>query len=280
MMQFPVELLEYKQWVLWRNAAVDGRMTKLPISPWSGKPAACDKPQTWSTYNHVRYALRRFPCNGGGFVFTEQDPFCGIDLDGCRNANGLILPEAWSAISRLDSYAELSPSGGGVHILVKAKLPGRGRRAGGIEIYDSARYFTVTGQHIEGTPLSIQERQSELDDLLEELFSFPTKPRTVRPPVVTSRSDEELIESAKRARNGERFKRLWNGDISEYGNDHSRADAALCCILAFWTGGNAQRIDRLFRLSSLVREKWDRPTGGETYAALTVRAAIDWFEAS
>jgi primase-polymerase (primpol)-like protein len=94
MMQIPAELLEYKQWVLWRKATVDGRMTKLPISPWSGKLAACDKPQTWSTYNHVRYALRRFRCNGVGFVFTEEDPFCGIDLDGCRTANGLIMPEA------------------------------------------------------------------------------------------------------------------------------------------------------------------------------------------
>jgi primase-polymerase (primpol)-like protein len=46
-MHLPAELFEYKQWVLWRKAEVNGRITKVPISPWSGKAAACDKPQTW-----------------------------------------------------------------------------------------------------------------------------------------------------------------------------------------------------------------------------------------
>ena len=84
MMRVPVELLEYKQWVLWRKAEVNGRVSKIPISPWSGKAAACDKAQTWSTYRHVQYAMRRFPCHGIGFIFTNADPFCGIDLDKCR----------------------------------------------------------------------------------------------------------------------------------------------------------------------------------------------------
>src|SRR5258708_7649858 len=98
MTQLPAELLEYKQWVLWRRAEVDGRKTKLPISPWSGKLASCNKPQTWSTYRHVRYALRRFRCDGVGFVFTEDDPFCGIDLDSCRSVNGVVAPEALRVI--------------------------------------------------------------------------------------------------------------------------------------------------------------------------------------
>jgi primase-polymerase (primpol)-like protein len=59
-MDFPQELREYKQWVLWKMAEVDGRKTKLPISPWSGKLAACDKPQSWSTYRHSRFAAVSF----------------------------------------------------------------------------------------------------------------------------------------------------------------------------------------------------------------------------
>ncbi len=77
------------------------------------------------------------------------------------------------------------------------------------------------------------------------------------------------------SRNGERFCRLWRGDTSDYDNDHSRADAALCCMLAFWTGGDVERVDRLFRRSGLMRNKWDRPTGASTYSELTVRAALD-----
>ena len=83
-MPIPSELLEYKQWILWRRTEVNGRIAKLPISPWSGKLAACDKPQTWSTYRHVCYAGRKFRSDGIGFVFTSSDPFCGIDLDQCR----------------------------------------------------------------------------------------------------------------------------------------------------------------------------------------------------
>jgi putative DNA primase/helicase len=150
-MRVPSELLEYRQWVLWRKAEVNGRITKVPISPWCGKPASCDRPQSWGTYKHVRYALHRFHCTGIGFVFTDSDPFCGIDLDHCRNLSGTIAPQALDLIRRMGSYAELSPSGTGVHILLKAKLEGKGRRVGNIEVYDSGRYFTVTGKHISAT---------------------------------------------------------------------------------------------------------------------------------
>ncbi len=274
MTKLPTELIEYKQWVLWRRADVDGRKTKVPISPWSGKPASCDKPQTWSSYRHVRYASRRFRCDGVGFVFTDEDPFCGVDLDGCRTVNGVISPGALAIIDRLNSYTELSPSGTGAHILVKAKLPGRGRRNGRMEIYDSDRYFTMTGNHISGTPLKIADRQGELNELACEQF-----PSLLQFPAIVSShladvSDEQLIERAKNARNGERFTRLWQGDTSDYGGDHSRADVALCCILAFWSGGDSDRIDRLFRRSGLMRDKWDRRTGDTTYAVMTIRAAL------
>jgi primase-polymerase (primpol)-like protein len=110
------ELREYKQWVLWRKVDMNGRKAKLPISPWSGKAAACDKPQAWSTYHHVRYAMRRHRADGLGLVFTDGDPFCGMDLDRCRDANGIIDAHARNLIARFASYTELSPSGAGVHM--------------------------------------------------------------------------------------------------------------------------------------------------------------------
>lgn len=274
MTRIPSELLEYKQWVLWRRAEVNRRATKIPISPWSGKAAACDKPQTWSTYRHVRYAMRRFPCDGVGFVFTEADPFCGIDLDRCRTANGAISPEALAVIKRFESYTELSPSGTGAHVLIKAKLIGKGRRAGKIEMYDSGRYFTITGKHLIGTPTEIHNRQVVLEQLTAELFTAEVAAPTASFSAPLSLSDEELIERAKNAPNGDRFRRLWEGDASDYGNDHSRADMALCRILAFWCRGDIARIDRLFRSSGLMREKWDRRAGETAYGFRTIRAAL------
>ncbi len=269
-MAIPPELFEYRQWVLWRRTEVNGRMSKIPISAWSGKAAACDKPQTWSTYCHVRHVVRRFRCDGIGFVFTDCDPFCGIDLDQCRPANGNISPEALDLVRRMGSYTELSPSGTGVHILLKGGLREKGRRVGKVEIYHTGRYFTVTGKQISGTPFEIRSRQEMLDQLMAELVS-PADPASMR--AIFARpnaSDQELIERALRARSGDRFGRLWAGNPSDYENDHSRADMALCRMLAFWTGGDRERIDRLFRLSGLMREKWDRRTGDVTYGALTI----------
>jgi primase-polymerase (primpol)-like protein len=199
-MRPPPELLEYKQWVLWRKAEVNGRITKVPISPWSGKAAACDKPQTWSTYRHVVYVLRRFRCDGIGFVFTEADPFCGIDLDHCRQVNGTVAPKALEIIRRFGSYTELSPSGLGAHILIQAKLPAKGRRTERIEFYDSSRYFTMTGKHLSGTPFAIHNRQHELESLMAELFPAESSLSSAVPRNSGNLSDEDLIERARRMR--------------------------------------------------------------------------------
>jgi primase-polymerase (primpol)-like protein len=274
MMRVPPELLGYKQWVIWRKLAVNGRVTKVPISPWSGKAAACDRPQTWSTFWHVRHAVRKYSCDGIGFVFTQSDPFCGIDLDQCRDANGIIAPEALNLIRRFDSYTELSPSGNGAHILISAKLVGRGRRLGKIEIYDSGRYFTITGKHLSGTPQRIESRQQALDDVCAQVFAPESKVLPSCSSGVADVSDEELIERARRSRNGARFERLWQGDISDYGNDHSRADLALCRMLSFWCRGDAERVDSLFRRSGLMRDKWDRGASTMRYGSRTIKMVL------
>ena len=273
-MRVPAELLGYKQWVLWRRAEVNGRVTKIPISPWSGKAASCDKPQTWSSYKHVRFAVGRFRCDGIGFVFTNGDPFCGIDLDQCRTTNGVIEPEALHIITRFASYTELSPSGTGAHVLIKAKLPDSGQRKDKIEVYDSGRYFTITGKHLTGTPFAICERQDVLDQLEREIFTAGPRTALATFAVPLSLSDEELIRRAMSARNGDRFRRLWCGDASDYGSDHSRADLALCRILAFWCGGDSARVDRIFRRSGLMRDKWNRRTGHDSYGERTIGNAL------
>lgn len=143
-----------------------------------------------------------------------------------------------------------------------------------MEIYDSGRYFTMTGNHMGCTSLKIADRQSELNELTREQFPSLLQLSAIGSSHLADVSDEQLIERAKNARNGERFTRLWQGDTSDYGGDHSRADAALCCILVFWSGGDSDRIDRLFRRSGLMRDKWDRRTGDTTYAVKTIRAAL------
>jgi putative DNA primase/helicase len=270
---------DLRQWVCWRSEERDGKRTKIPYSPLTGKRASSTDPETWGGYPEAVKACREGGYDGIGFVFTKDDSFCGVDFDRCRDAEtGGIEPWAQEIIQELDSYTEISPSGTGVHILLSAVLPEGRNRKGRIEIYDRGRYFTVSGRHLEGTPRTIEERQERLLDLRRRVFgeqpSFNWR-ATLRLAADAAISDEEVIAKAASADNGERFRRLWAGDTSGYEHDdnegHSEADLALCSILAFWTGPDPERIDALFHQSGLYREKWERAD----YRERTIARALD-----
>src|SRR5262249_30403713 len=87
--------------------------------------------------------------------------------------------------------------------------------------------------------------------------------------------DDEVLMLALAAQNGNDVQKLWDGDTSANSGDASAADLALCGYLAFWTGKNAEQMDRLFRRSKLMRDKWDENRGGQTYGERTVTKAID-----
>jgi primase-polymerase (primpol)-like protein len=165
----------------------------------------------------------------------------------------------------------------GVHILAYGDLPPSGRRRNGVELYPTAHYFVVTGEHLAGTPTTIQERTEALQTLYASL-ARPEPPRrsTARPAVPSSSAldDVTLLAKARAAVNGAQFSSLWNGDVSAYGGDESAADLALCNHLAFWTGRDPLRMDRLFRQSGLMRSKWDSRRGDTTYGQLTIDRAI------
>ena len=191
---------------------------------------------------------------------------------------GTLDPRAEEIVQRLASYTEVSPNGTGLHIIVKGSLPEGPRKQGSIEMYDTGRYFTMAGHHVQGTPITMEGRNSELGALQREIFG---KARTEEEPKQTysgsaNLSDQELIERANSARNGEKFTRLWQGDISGCSSP-SDADLALCGLLAFWTNGDAGRIDHFFRLSGLFRQKWEERhySDGRTYGQGTITKALE-----
>ena len=273
----PAELAALRQWVAWRWEERDGKPTKPPLNPHSGAYASSTDPLTWGTpQNAVRFCQDHQWAAGVGFVFTKNDPYAGIDLDKCRNPQtGEIAPWAQAIVDYLSSYTEVSPSGSGVKVFVRATLPS-GVHKGAVEAYDSGRYFTVTGLHVASTPRTIQDRDAELQVLyawlkVNEATGQPGPPA----PVPVDLDDAALIEKARMAANGAKFERLWNGDWSDYPSQ-SEADLALCSQFAFWTGGERDRIDRLFRQSGLYRQKWDQShfADGRTYGAATVDKAV------
>jgi hypothetical protein len=83
--------------------------------------------------------------------------------------------------------------------------------------------------------------------------------------------DAVLLSRAANAKNGDKFQRLFAGEILPEYSSASEADLALCCFLAYWTGNNRGRMDSLFRQSGRMRAKWDR----EDYRRATVDKAIE-----
>ncbi len=224
---------------------------------------------------------RRGGFDGVSYAFSADDGFTGIDLDHCAGDCGVLETWALQIVQELNSYAEWSPSGHGVHIFVQAQLPPRGRKRGDIEMYDQLRFFTMTGNWLPITPITIESRQVELGRLHARVFPPPAEPKRAHSRVLASIPDDvTLIQKAQSARNGRKFSALWIGDTSMYargGNaGRSEGDLALCSMLAYWTDNDAARIDRLFRQSALYRPKWDnRHYGdGRTYGQGTIEKAL------
>jgi primase-polymerase (primpol)-like protein len=206
--------------------------------------------------------------DGIGFVVTTDDDYVALDLDSCRNPDtGEIQPWARAIIERFASYTEVSPSGTGIRVFVKGRLPPGGRKKGAIEIYDTARFMTVTGCHLTETSSTIEDRQAEIEAFHAEVFGECRHRANGQGQTVeggnrssSGLSDEAILERAGRAANAEKFLRLWSGGVSDYASP-SEADLALCCLLVFWSRDPAQ-IDRLFHRSALMRPKWDQRRGG------------------
>jgi putative DNA primase/helicase len=149
---FADELIRLHQWVCWIYSWRGGKWTKEPFQPDGRARASVTDPATWAPFEHVECAYHspcsddEVPFDGVGFVLSPNDPFCAFDFDHCRNATtGEIDPVIASYVRRLDSYSEISPSGSGVRVIVKGKLPERDRRIGNIEMYDSGRFVSITG---------------------------------------------------------------------------------------------------------------------------------------
>ena len=255
----PDELKPLRHWIVWRYELRPGKRkpAKAPYQPRTGHRARTDLPATWGTYAQALARFQHGGWHGLGFVFTAGDPYCGVDVDDCRiPLTGEIAPWAWQIVERLSSYIELSPSGRGLHILVRASLPAHaGRKQGAVEIYDAGRYFAVTGQRLAGMPATIEECQAEVLALYATLAPVEpiSLPLAAHAGAARARSDAEVLARALAAPNGAKFQALWSSQLAAYRDaqtgqvDQSRADFALCRLLAYWTNNDAEQMDWLFR---------------------------------
>jgi len=177
--RIPAELRKLRQWVVWKYELNGAKWTKLPYNAETGHRASTTNPQTWTSfgnaaraYQHAPGGVRRY--DGVGFVFTADDPYCGVDFDHCFDdveGEKVLQPDAARWVETLATYTEFSVSGGGLHSIARAALSrGGNNHAGGVEIYDRGRYFTFTGDSYHDDPLPIADRQEVADAFIADYF--------------------------------------------------------------------------------------------------------------
>lgn len=274
--KIPLEIKKTRRWVGYKVEVRDGKQTKVPYNAILGSYAKSNDPSTWTTFGVAISGCTKYGFAGIGFMLgkdTETDNhYLGIDLDNHDEPDFQEIANDF--IETLNSYTEYSHSGKGIHIICKGTKPVGRCRKSNIEMYDNGRFFTMSGNVIKNLPIA--ERNQEIQDLWERYIEVEeqiieannsleggiTFGKNYRSSTVeitpTNMSDYELMDKIRSSRYGTEFNDLYNGDTSAYGGDHSRADLALCRILAFWTGCDRMQMDRIFRSSGLMREKWDQ----------------------
>src|SRR5262245_2213980 len=121
----PDELRDERQWVTWAyRPRPAGKPAKVPLSPVTGKSASPTDPRTWGRLGSALTMCQERQLAGVGFVFSPDDPYTGIDLDVCRDPDtGRLDPWAAETVARFNTYTEVSPSGTGVKLILRARLP-------------------------------------------------------------------------------------------------------------------------------------------------------------
>jgi len=177
--QIPQCLRDREQWVCWKSIERDGKRTKKPLDAKTGLPASATDARTWSPFPTAYRAYRHNAgITGVGYVFAADDPFAGVDVDNCLDAAGNFT---WGReiVESLATYTEVSPSGRGVKLFLRASKPAfaKCRRdgfgpdgQGGLELYDRARFFVVTGRTLPEAPTEVANRQTELEALCRRLW--------------------------------------------------------------------------------------------------------------
>lgn len=276
----PYELKELKHWCGFKLENRNGKTTKLPINAYTGDYGKSNDESTWSDFQTACDSVNKFGCDGIGIYFKK--PYFGIDIDDVRtdinrfkdgDHDDNVVSEF---IDLMGSYAEISPSGNGIHIIAKGDLPAGGRRKGNYEFYDSGRFFTTTGNQIGGYNHILDDEMNKINYLHNKYIanSGVAVKRDLNNEQGNNLSTEDIIRIAENGKNGMRFKLFMGGGWDQFYSSQSEADMAFVNDLAFWTNRDYKKMDTILRESSLYRDKWDMKRGDHTYGDITLNKAI------
>ena len=272
---------------VWKMEKVNGRMTKVPYNPKSGFKAAVDKPGTFSDLDTALDAMESGGYSGVG-INISGNIGC-IDVDKCVGNDGGLSETAEKVLALFpEAFIELSPSGTGLHLYflvpeefsydVEEYYINCGKY--GLEIYlpgVTKHFLTVTGNmYREG---NMDVTAYALEQFRDQFMKRPQlQPVEISPPEEGSGlTDAEVLRLCASSQGGQTFIRYYQGDWEKPEDvnwSHSHADLSVCRRLAFFCRGDMAQMDRIFRESELMRDKWDRPLSGSTYGRVTMQNAI------
>ena len=289
------ELKNRKLWLCWNYVVREGKKTKVPCTVTGGSCGTDEKyASTWVTYDEAKAAVAEHGFSGIGIIIPKDMFFLDIDHKAVED------PFVQMLLMRFNSYAELSVSKEGVHILGTydiSRIPTRTDENGrirldrrfymknhnnGLELYLGGltnRFAVVTEDIIQDEPL-VDCTQAILTTLEKDMRRKTGKAGATEDDATQKRTlqrtgddkVDQIIQALRKQANGKKFSMLFDrGDISQYGEDDSAADCALCSLIAFRTGDDPLLIDAIFRQSALMRDKWER---GD-YRELTINAALE-----
>ena len=279
----PQELKQSASFCVWKREKRNGKLTKVPHNPTNGTFAKTDDPSTFAAFNTAMKAYALGGWDGIGFRVSEG--IGAIDIDHCIREDGSLNDVAASIMSFFpEAYFERSPSGSGLRGFFKLDPDFAydktvyyiNNRKHGLEVYlpgATNRFVTVTGDVYRS---GIVSRNDEA--LKQTLETFMRRKAFAKPGFkgspVSYFTDEQVIAHASGSKSGEKFKALYEGEWAEDYESQSDADMAFVSMLCFWCGCVEEQIDRIFRSSGLMRDKWDRMTGDATYGQITIRNAL------
>lgn len=280
----PDELKPLKQWGLYRKIwqPKKQKYTKIPHNAVDGGDGKSNDPTKWTDFKTALKALTTYQMDGLGFYFKA--PYVGIDVDHIPNDI-----ERWKQGDKEDnevqefmgltnSYTETSLSGAGIHIIVKGKIPGDRRRKANVEMYETGRFFAMTGNLLGNVRTVSSPKKSQMKFLYNKYLhtdNIVNLPGTTHEITPNDLSEDEIIRRAEESSSGKRFKLFMRGGWPEFYPSQSEADLAFANDLAFWTGRDFQKMDSIYRQSDLMRPKWDERHGKTTYGTATLNKAIN-----
>ena len=166
----PEALKQRNQWIGWKaKPKGNGKIDKLPVDPRTGKVSDANDPSIHCSFEEALDGVKLFELAGPGFVFTEEDPFSGVDLDDCV-INQELQAEQRRTVQKLNSYTEFSPTETGVKTFLEGTLPGPNKNTDPIEMYSNSRFFTVPGNILNGNSALVEPRQRELEEVYFQHF--------------------------------------------------------------------------------------------------------------